>query len=513
MTIETPAWVRDAVFYQVFPDRLARSGRVDAPGELQAWDAEPTVGGFKGGDLYGVVEHLDRLQRLGITALYLNPVFASASNHRYHTDDYFAVDPLLGGDDALRALLDEAHSRGMRVVLDGVFNHCGRGWWPFHHVAENGSESPYRDWFYLADDVRDGRRGISPYPTAGQLAKIADLRASGAAYGEASRAVLGYEAWWDLSALPKLDLQQPQLRELILDVSEHWIRFGIDGWRLDVAEEVEADFWREFRTRVRSADPEAYLVAEVWHHKPAWLQGDMFDAFMNYPLALGVLGFAAQGHLDHGVRVPAEYEDKLAVFDGASLWACVEELATINGPAVTAAQLNLLDSHDTPRALTICGGDLDSLRLATLLQMTLPGAPCVYYGDEIGMAGTMDPMCRRAFPADPAEWEREPYAWVADTIALRHSSPAFRDAELSLLGAQGAALAYQRRADDEVFAVVVNAGGEPLSWELGLPLEMRAAELVPLRGGRRGTRSVELEGQALRVTLPERDGVVIRLRP
>ncbi len=352
----------------------------------------------------------------------------------------------------------------------------------------------------------------APIRPPGNSARIADLRASGAAFGVASRAVLGYEAWWDLPALPKLNLAQPQLRELILDVSEHWIRFGIDGWRLDVPEEVGADFWREFRARVRSADPEAYLVAEIWHHKPEWLQGDMFDAFMNYPLALGVLGFAAQEHLDRGVHVPAEYEGKLAPFDGAALWARIEELASINDPAVTAVQLNLLDSHDTPRALTICGGDLDSLRLATLLQMTLPGAPCIYYGDEIGMAGTMDPMCRRAFPADPAEWEREPYAWVADTVALRHSSPAFRDAELSLLGTQAAALAYLRRADDEVFAVVVNAGREPISWELDLPIEVSAAELVPLRGGRPGARSVELEGQALRVTLPERDGVVLRLR-
>ena len=236
------------------------------------------------------------------------------------------VDPLLGGDDALRELLDEAHARDMRVVLDGVFNHCGRGWWPFHHVAENGISSPYRDWFILADDVRDGSRGISPYPTPGQMAEITELRAAGTAYGAASRAVLGYEAWWDLPALPKLNLDEPHLRALMLDVSERWIRFGIDGWRLDVAEEVGADFWREFRQRVRAADPEAYVVAEIWHHKPEWLQGDMFDAFMNYPLALGLMGFAAQDHLDIGIHVPSEYEGQLRAFDAAALWARIEEI-------------------------------------------------------------------------------------------------------------------------------------------------------------------------------------------
>jgi cyclomaltodextrinase / maltogenic alpha-amylase / neopullulanase len=511
MTIETPAWVRDAVFYQVFPDRLARSGRVTAPGALEPWDAPPTTDGFKGGDLFGVASHLDRLQRLGITALYLNPVFASASNHRYHTDDYHDVDPLLGGNDALRELLDEAHARGMRVVLDGVFNHCGRGWWPFHHVAENGARSPYRDWFYLADDVRDGSRALSPYPSAGQLAEIADLRANGVAQGSASRAVLGYEAWWDLPALPKLNLDEPHLREHVLGVAERWIRFGIDGWRLDVPEEVGADFWREFRARVRAVDPDAYLVAEVWHHKPEWLQGDMFDAYMNYPLALGLLGFSAQEHLDPAVHVPTEYQGKLAVFDGAALWTRIVELSTLNHPAVTAVQLNLLGSHDTPRALTICGGDLDSLRLATLLQMTLPGAPCIYYGDEIGMHGSMDPLCRRGFPPDPARWQDAPYGWVADTVALRHSSRAFRDAELALLGTRGAALAYLRRDADEYFAVIANAASESLTWELTLPLDVRAAEVLPLRGGRPGERSAMIEEGSLRVTLPARDGMVVRL--
>ena len=220
MDIHTPAWVRDAVFYQVFPDRLARSGRVPAPGELEPWDAEPTSHGFKGGDLYGVVEHLDRLRRLGVTALYLNPVFASASNHRYHTDDYFQVDPLLGGNEALRELLDAAHARDMRVVLDGVFNHSGRGWWPFHHLLENGMQSPYRDWFYLADGVRAGTQPLNAFPTDAQLAEM-DARHGGPGIprGQRSRETLGYEAWWDLPALPKIRLDDPQARDHILEVS------------------------------------------------------------------------------------------------------------------------------------------------------------------------------------------------------------------------------------------------------------------------------------------------------
>ena len=515
MTSETPAWVRDAVFYQVFPDRLARSGRVPAPGALEAWEAPPTEYGFKGGDLYGVVQHLDRLDRLGITALYLNPVFSSAANHRYHTDDYFHVDPLLGGDDALRELLDQAHARDMRVVLDGVFNHAGRGFWPFHHVLENGHQSPYRDWFYLHQGVRTGERSVTAYPRDDEFAAMDAMRVDGAARGATSQPVLGYQAWWDLPALPKLNLDDPQARAFVLDVAEHWIRFGIDGWRLDVAEEVAADFWREFHQRVRASNPEAYLVAEVWQPKPEWLRGDMFDAFMNYPLLEAMVGFAAQGRIDNSIVMPDEWQDGLSTLDAASFWSRLVELEALHGPGVDSVQLNLLGSHDTPRLLTLCGGDLASVRLAMLLQMTLPGAPCIYQGDEIGMEGAMDPDCRRAFPIDPNTWMREPYAWVADLVALRHSSRALRDGSISLLDADDRALAYLRRFEEDTFAIIVNTSDDPLSWEIPLPLDMAVAALVLLDASQLSSESATaaVEGSRLSVVMAARSGVVVRLTP
>ena len=250
MTIETPAWVRDAVFYQIFPDRFAKSDRVVKPGPLEPWDSPPTVHGFKGGDLLGIVEHLDHIQAVGANAIYLNPVFKSASNHRYHTYDYMAVDPLLGGDAALRELLDACHARGIRVVLDGVFNHASRGFFPFNHVLESGKASPYRDWFYFNVEDLDAGRPIRAYPLENAPVDLAALTAEQIAdqmAGRTSLTSLGYRAWWDLPALPKLNTSNPFAREYLLSVAEHWIRFGIDGWRLDVAEEVPDDFWREFR--------------------------------------------------------------------------------------------------------------------------------------------------------------------------------------------------------------------------------------------------------------------------
>jgi neopullulanase len=511
--LDLPAWARDAIFYQVFPDRLARSGRVPAPGPFEPWDGPPTTHGFKGGDLRGVIAHLDRLRALGITALYLNPVFASASNHRYHTDDYFHVDPLLGGDEALADLLEEAHGRDMRIVLDGVFNHCGRGFWPFHHVLENGARSPYRDWFHLDPEVLCGQRPLTAFPGSEELSRIAVLRASGAPSGSASRSVLGYEAWWDLAALPKLDLEEPHLRALILDVAEHWLRIGIDGWRLDVAEEIGIDFWRAFRARVRAVRPDAYLVAEIWRVSPDWLAGDTFDALMDYPLAEAILGFAAQHRLATGIDLPWEYQGRLVPLDAAGFWGRLEAIRSAYGTGRMAVQLNMLGSHDTPRLRTLCGGDLDAVRLAMLLQLTLPGTPCVYYGDEIGMEGLMDPDCRRAFPADPRAWREEPSGWLADLAALRHGSRALRDGELLLLRAEGAGLAYLRRQDDDAFACLLNAADEDVAWHLDLPLEADSVETLEL-GGQPSTADTQLSGtRSLDVGLPARRGAIVRLRP
>ena len=233
MTVDTPAWARDAVFYQVFPDRFASSARVRKAGVAGAVVAPPTFDGYKGGDLLGLAERLDELVDLGITAIYLNPIFSAASNHRYNAYDYLSVDPMLGGDAAFRELLDDAHTRGIRVILDGVFNHTGRGFWPFHHVMEAGGASPYRDWFYLDGDVLAHRRGLGAYDDGRDGAVPARL---------------GYRSWWDLPSLPKLRVEHPDVREYLFSVAEHWLRFGIDGWRLDVPEDIEDEtFWPEFR--------------------------------------------------------------------------------------------------------------------------------------------------------------------------------------------------------------------------------------------------------------------------
>ena len=451
MSVVTPDWVKDAVFYQIFPDRFARSDRVAKQHlHLEDWDTSPTNFGFKGGDLLGVAEHLDYVQDLGINAIYLNPIFSSAANHRYHTYDYLNVDPLLGGNAALRELLDAAHACNIRIVLDGVFNHASRGFWQFHHTMENGAASPYIDWFYFHPDRLTGARHFGAYPDP----KSDEALRSGAGSLDA----IGYKAWWDLPALPKLNIHTPAVREFVWNVATHWIDFGIDGWRLDVAEEIDDDaFWREFRRRVKSANPDAYLVGEIWHEAKRWLQGDQFDAVMNYLVTVASLGFFGYDQLDFDeVRRVGSYRE-VRPLNAIEFADRIDWLLGLYDPQVTLAQLNLLDSHDTPRFLTMAGGDQSALRLALLFMFTYPGAPCLYYGDEIGLSGKHDPDCRRSFPWDQSRWDGDLLAFVKKHTALRTAHPALRRGSYHRLFAHDGVFVFGRWLDGEKMVIALNA--------------------------------------------------------
>jgi neopullulanase len=435
-THPVPEWVRDAIFYQIFPDRFARSESVSKPSNLQSWGSAPTYHGYQGGDLIGVVEHLDHLTALGVNAIYFNPVFRSGSNHRYHTHDYYQVDPMLGGNDALRALLDAAHARDIRVVLDGVFNHASRGFFQFHDILENGAESAYLDWFTVQDWPLRPYGSIQP----------------------------NYVAWWGNPALPKFNTATPAVRNFLFDVARHWVEFGIDGWRLDVPSEIDDDaFWREFRNVVKAANPDAYIVGEIWGDATRWLQGDQFDAVMNYPLGRAALGFFAADTLDPEYR-PGGF--RVQPMQARAFAAEVDHILAQYAWPVTLAQLNLLDSHDTARFLHQAGGDGDALKLALLFLMVAPGAPCIYYGTEMGMTGGPDPDCRRAFPWDPGAWDQDLLAWTRKSVALRHAHPALRSGSYTCLYAADGLYALGRRHEADSAVVVFNAGRLPATLTL-----------------------------------------------
>ena len=522
--IAGPDWVADAVFYQVFPDRFASSSRVRKPGPLEPWETLPTHHGFKGGDLLGIVEHLDEIAGLGITALYLTPVFASASNHRYHAYDYERVDPMLGGDAALRELLDEAHRRGMRVILDGVFNHTGRGFWAFHHILENGTHSPYRDWFHLDAEVLDGRRPIVAYPAIRRRAAVTDAAEDPWPPDDES---FGYRAWWNLPALPKLNHSNPEVREHIFGVAQHWLRFGIDGWRLDVPEEItEPGFWAEFRRRCLAVKPDAYLVGEIWRPAPEWLAGDRFHGLMNYPLAEAILSFTGGTHLDMGlVHTAHELGRYVSPIDAPEFARRLQAVMETYSPEVTARQLNLLDSHDTPRFVSMAGDDTAALRLATLVQMTLPGAPCIYYGDEVGLRGREDPDCRRGFPWDPAAQDRSLRDFIAGLIAVRRFEPLLRHGRFEVLAAENSAVAYRLfetadvaggragRRSERSLLVALNAGDQSARLKAPLPGNVTAKQVSWPGCEPRSIVAPRHRAGALELDIQAREGTIIELVP
>lgn len=439
MAIQTPDWVKQAVFYQIFPDRMARTRRrMEEPAmavPLESWDSLPTPSGYKGGDLWGVLEKLDYLQDLGITAIYFTPIFQSACNHRYHTHDYYQVDPLLGGNAAFFDLLEAAHQRGMKVVLDGVFNHASRGFFFFNDILENGPHSPWLDWFRVEGWPLSAYDGSQP---------------------------ANYQSWVNHRALPTFNHDHPAAREYIMRVGEYWVRQGIDGWRLDVPYEIKTSgFWQEFRARIKAINSDAYIVGEVWTDARPWLDGTQFDGVMNYLFTGPTLAFAA------GNRVRMDLVEKPHYFpypalDAAGYGAKIQTLLDLYPWEIQLAQLNLLSSHDVARVYSVVGEDEASMVLATVLLLTFPGAPSIYYGDEVGLPGELDPDCRRTFPPEAA-WNRDLLQIHKDLIVLRHQHPALRTGTYQVGFTEGNTYGFIRTLSREsqnaaTILVLINAG-------------------------------------------------------
>ncbi|MBD0394528.1 MAG: glycoside hydrolase family 13 protein, partial [Microcoleus sp. C1-bin4] len=420
MQIQTPDWVKHAVFYQIFPDRFAKSKqprkRLLQNFMWEEWHEIPTLQGYKGGDLWGVMEQLDYLQDIGINAIYFTPIFQSASNHRYHTHDYYQVDPMLGGNPAFKDLLDAAHDRNIKVVLDGVFNHASRGFFFFHDILENGPHSPWLDWFKIEGWPLSAYDGNFP---------------------------ANYAGWDGNRALPVFNHDNPEVREYIMEVAEYWIKFGIDGWRLDVPFEIKSPgFWQEFRERVKAVNPEAYIVGEVWEDAREWLDGTQFDGVMNYLFAAPTIAFAAGDRVDLAQLEGRSYYPYPALF-AKEYGAQIQKVLDLYPWQIQLTQLNLLASHDTARLLTIARGDKASVELATLLLLTFPGAPSIYYGDEVGLPGALDPDSRRGFPLQ-ADWELDVLDYHKQLIALRHKYAALRTGSYHILFAEGTVYVFAR---------------------------------------------------------------------
>ncbi|MGE5590072.1 MAG: glycoside hydrolase family 13 protein [Bacillota bacterium] len=473
---QVPSWLDGGtVFYQIFPDRFANGDPGNDPPGTVPWGSPPTREDLQGGDLKGIIQHIGHLQDLGVGGLYMTPIFASTSNHKYNTRDYYRIDPGFGDEDDLKALVEAAHERGIRVLLDAVFNHAGHDFFAFEDCIRNGRSSRYWDWFRIEGDAV---RTEDP---------------------------CNYETFATrLTYMPKLMTQNPEVAAYLLDVAEHWLRrAGIDGWRLDVANEVDHAFWRAFRQRVKGVNPEAWILGEIWHDSLEWLRGDQYDSVMNYPFRDALLAFF-RGEED------AEHLDaRLARLRLQYPWH------------VTANLLNLLGTHDTPRIRTLIGREKSLL--AAVLMMTYPGVPLIYYGDEVGMEGGQDPGCRGAMDWSGQTWDRAALDLYRRLVQIRRAFPWLRDGGFRTLAAEpgGALFGFERTAALPGFpgreqrpgrlTTLVNGGASAVGVSLpadGPMVDLLDGETHPAVAGR--LPLTLMPGQAM-VLAPEQQAAAARL--
>lgn len=404
-------WCDKAVFYQIFVDRFCCGDREKDRSYInRSWGEIPDAKSFYGGDLKGVTQKLGYLQELGVTALYLTPVFSSPSNHKYDTVDYYRVDEMFGSAADLKELVQRAHERGMKVVLDAVFNHCSMLCAQFQDVLQKGRASCYYDWFIIRGDKPDPRNG-------------------------------NYECFAACSYMPKWNTSNEEVQDFLLNVALYWMReCGIDGWRLDVADEVSHDFWRRFRKAVKRENPQAILIGESWHDANPWLRGDEFDGIMNYSFTKACIDYFATK-----TRDVQSFCDRL------------NELLMRNTDQVNEMMLNLLDSHDTERFLTLAKENTAALRCALAVLFFFPGMPCVCYGTEIGMIGEYEPDSRRTFDWNEAHWDKSLQETVRTLALLRRG----KIGGAVRLYTQGELLVMER----ETCSLIVNFTNDVLTYD------------------------------------------------
>ena len=382
---EVPEWAANQIVYQVFPARFATSQDIDD----KTWYTTPikATTDLKG-DLKGLIARLDYIKELGVDILYMTPIFQSKSSHKYDTIDYYQIDPSFGTTEDLIRLVDQAHQLGMRVILDGVFNHTAPEFFAFRDLEENWENTPYRNWYYCPEPPKRPKMfGVKP----------------------------NYKCFSYFGGMPKLNLENPETGDYFIDVALYWLRTAnVDGWRLDVADEISHRYWHRFRAAIKREFPDALIVGEVWHYAADFLQGDNWDSVMNYHFRTSVMDFVADETLS-----ASEFLDEMGFLRGNQNNVCYPLM------------WNLIDTHDTPRALHVCGENKNKLRLLAAFQLLLPGMPFLYYGDEVGMTGGADPDCRRGMLWDPDKQDLDLLRYYQKLIRIRKKYPCLTDGDPS----------------------------------------------------------------------------------
>lgn len=411
---EVPEWAANKVVYQIFPSRYAASQPVDK----ELWYKAPiTFTDNLHGDIRGIIDHLDYIRDLGIDVIYLTPIFKSDSSHKYDTIDYYQIDPSFGTAEDLRELVQKAHQYGMKVVLDAVFNHTGRDFFAFKDILENKEKSKYLDWYFIDKFPLDTEPGQTP----------------------------NFKCFGYYGGMPKLNLKNPEVEKYVTDVACYWLKeCDIDGWRMDVGDEISHYFWKHFRRAVKAVKKDALIIGEIWHYAGDFLEGDEWDTVMNYPFYLNLIDLLADEKID-----VSRFIQNLGYMKGRLNKKCYPLM------------WNLIDSHDTARFLHLCNNK-QKQHLAAAFQLLMPGMPMIYYGDELAMPGANDPDCRRGMYWDEEYRDNEMLEWYKRLIQVRRTHACIVEGELAetITRDEDGTIVLIRKNTEETVALIFNCSND-----------------------------------------------------
>ena len=411
---EVPEWAANKVVYQIFPSRYAASKPVDK----ELWYKAPiTLTDNLHGDIRGIIDHLDYIRDLGIDVIYMTPIFKSDSSHKYDTIDYYQIDPSFGTAEDLRELVQKAHQYGMKVVLDAVFNHTGRDFFAFKDILENKEKSKYLDWYFIDKFPLDTESGQAP----------------------------NFKCFGYYGGMPKLNLKNPEVEKYVTDVACYWLKeCDIDGWRMDVGDEISHYFWKHFRRAVKAVKKDALIIGEIWHYAGDFLEGDEWDTVMNYPFYLNLIDLLA----DEKIGV-SRFIQNLGYMKGRLNKKCYPLM------------WNLIDSHDTARFLHLCNNK-QKQHLAAAFQLLMPGMPMIYYGDELAMPGANDPDCRRGMYWDEEYRDNEMFEWYKRLIQVRRTHACIVEGELAetITRDEDGTIVLIRKNTEETIALIFNCSND-----------------------------------------------------
>ena len=404
-------WLQESVVYQIFPDRFCNGdSSIDIEGTSEWGKGRVHRRSIYGGDIRGIITKLNYLDDLGVNLIYLTPIFKSTTNHKYNTQDYFDIDPQFGTLNEAKELVEKAHNLGMKVVFDAVFNHSGSDFFAFEDLIENQQKSKYKDWYF-----------IDSWPVTKSKNKY-------------------YTFANGCDNMPKLNTNNKDVRDYLLSVGEFWIKeVGIDGWRLDVCDEVGHEFWRAFRKRIKSTKKDAIIIGEIMHEANAFLKGDQLDGIMNYPFKNAIIDFFAKG-----------------IISGREFLDIMAENRALYMDSITKQMWNLLGSHDTKRIYTECDGNIDRIKLSIAYQFLYIGVPYIYYGDEIGLSGGDDPNNRKCMNWNKNTQNKEIFDFYRDITNIRKENKVFIYGTFEEVYCENNIIAFKRVLNNEETLIIFN---------------------------------------------------------